>query len=294
MNKKIVNFEKISLYTESFGDSSKPAVLLIAGAMAPARCWIDEFCQQLADSKYFIIRYDHRDMGLSSAIDYVKNPYTLDNLVQDAIVILNAYAIKKAHIVGHSMGGAITQLIALDYPDRVLSITLISSAVLANYQLTVHEKENLEKTWQEFGRNKPTQKFAESVDGFIDSYTYLHGDIPVDQDIALDYIKDMYERSEPEHIAWFEKFSTGVEPMHNHIKAQLNISNRTQDLKNIKVPVLIIQGGKDPLVFERVVHDYCVKFIPHAKLEIISGMGHMILNCVLFAKIKDLIKKFIS
>ena len=285
----------IELYTESFGNQSNPACLLIAGAMAPARFWIDEFCQQLADAGYFVIRYDHSDMGLSSAIDYAKNPYTLNDLAKDAIGILDAYNVEKAHLIGHSMGGAIAQLMALDYPDRCLSITLISSSVLATAELNDQEKEALNKTWKTLGAtNKPTRNFIESVDGFMKSYEYLHGDIHMDKDTAQVYIKDMYERSRPEHIEWFEKYSSDAEPMHNHVKAQQNIVDRTQDLKKITVPVLVIHGQKDALVFPRVVQKYCIVLIPNAKIKIIPGMGHMLFNLDLLRQIGELILKHLA
>ena len=294
MQSRIIKSDNIELYTESFGNKTNPAILLIAGAMAPAREWPDEFCTQLADAHYYVIRYDHRDMGLSSTIDYAKNPYTLTDLANDAIAILDAYGIQRAHIVGHSMGGGIAQLLALDYPDRVLSISLISSSVLGNPELNTQEKASLDHTWQIMMQNKPTTKFAESVDGFLASYRYLHGTIPMDTDMAQNYIRDIYERTHPEHLAWFQKFSAGIEPLHNHVKAQQNIKDRTNDLQHIKVPVLVIHGQKDFLSFPRVVEEYCVKKIPQAKMHLIPGMGHMVLNRGLFINIGNLILEFIS
>lgn len=291
-NKRYVLNGQIQLYTETFGDSQNPTILLISGAMAPARFWIDDFCQQLSDAGYFVLRYDHRDMGLSSSVDFKKNPYKLDDLAKDAIVILDAYKITKAHLVGHSMGGAIAQILALDYPSRVLSLTLISSSVLNSAPLTDQEKLSLEKTWKALEAfNKPTKNYDQSVNGFLKSYEYLHGDIPMDAQIAKVYVKDMYKRSQPEHVEWFEKYSTGVEPLHNHVKAQQNIPDRTQDLKKIKVPVLIIHGEKDCLALPRITKEYCADLIPHAKMRIMPGMGHMILNKNLFDQISNFMKK---
>jgi pimeloyl-ACP methyl ester carboxylesterase len=290
---KIVKFNGVSLWTENFGDQSKPAILLISGAMASARFWTDAFCQQLADAGYFVIRYDHRDMGWSSAIDYAQHPYSLNDLAKDALAILDAYGIKKAHIVGHSMGGAVAQLMALDYPERVLSITPISSAVLTNAHMTEQEQEMMQKTWQELAKNKSTQHYAESVDGFMRSYEFLHGSVAMDKELARNFIHDMYERSTPEHIAWFAKYSAGTEPLHNHVKAQQNIPDRANDLKKVKVPVLVIHGQEDRLALVRVVQDYLVNMISHAKAHIILGMGHMIFNKELFATIANQIIEFV-
>ena len=281
----------IQVWTESFGDIQNPACLLISGAMAPARFWIDEFCQQLADAGYFVIRYDHRDIGLSSAVDYIKNPYMLDDLAKDAIAILDAYSIKKAHVIGHSMGGGIAQLLLLDYPTRLLSAVFVSSSVLTNADLNAKEKETFKKVWAVMLKNKPTKNYAESVGGFMQVYNYLHGDIPVDKDIAEKYIKDMYVRSKPKHIEWFEKFSIEVGIVHNHVMAQQNILDRTHELKKVQVPVFAIHGKKDCLSLPRLVQEYCVDLIPHAKIHLVPGMGHMILSRELFEHIKDLVVK---
>jgi len=277
---------KLTIYTEHLGNAQNPAILLISGAMASARFWFDKFCKNLSDASYFVIRYDHRDTGLSSAINYSKNPYTLNDLANDAIAILDAYQIQKAHIIGHSMGGSIAQLLTLDYPTRISSITAISSSVLAPAALNEQEKKMLEKTWQQMMKNKPTKNYDESVEGFLESFRYLHGDIPIEETIAKNYIKDMYKRTLPEHLEWFEKFSTGIEPLHNHVKAQQNISDRTKDLKHIKTPLFIIHGEKDYLAFPRIVREYYANLIDTYKMHIITDMGHMILNRDLFTQIE--------
>lgn len=293
-NNEILISNALRIYTECFGNKLDEAVLLISGAMSPARFWIDEFCQQLSRSGYFVIRYDHRDMGLSTSVNYSKNPYNLNDLAKDAISILDGYKIKKAHIIGHSMGGAIAQLIALTFPARVLSLSLVSSSVLADVEFTEEEKKLLESTWKIMMTNKPTKKYEESVDGFMQAFKFLHGDISIDSDIALAYIKDMYYRSKPEHIAWFERFSTGVDTLHNHVKAQQNVVDRTRDLKNINVPIIVIHGEKDCLTFPRIIKKYCVDFIIGSRVYILDGMGHMILNRKLFEQIGRLILKNIK
>jgi len=293
----------INLYSESFGNPSNPALLLIAGAMSPARFWIDPFCQQLADAGYFVIRYDHRDTGLSSAVDYEKKPYKLNDLASDAIAVLDAYGITSAHIIGHSLGSLITQLLALDYPSRVASITLIASGVLVpDPEKTDQEKAILEKTWQVMWNKepKPTKNYAQSIDGFLKSFEFQHGTIPMDKNITRQFVKDMYERTLPEHMALYEPSSSGVEKMHNHFRALLkkgtmmqDVADRTQDLKKIKIPVLVIHGEKDNLLFPRIAKKYCADLIPGAKMCVIPGMGHMVLNKDLFTHIGSLIVKHI-
>jgi len=294
-NKKIIQTPQgIELYTETFGKDSDPAILLIAGAMAPGRFWTDVFCTLLADSHHFVIRYDHRDMGLSSAVDYTYHPYTLNDLAQDAIAILDAYHISKAHIIGHSMGGGIAQLMALEYPERVLSITLISSSVLASANLTPQEETLLNQTWNVMMQNKPTRELAPSINGFMTSFRHLHAQVPMDEQIARDYITDMYTRTKPEHLDWFEKFSRGIDSLHNHVKALVQVPIRSDELKMLHIPTLIIHGEQDPLAFPRVIKEYAVDLIPGAQFHLIPGMGHMILNQKLFSKIADIIISFIE
>jgi pimeloyl-ACP methyl ester carboxylesterase len=120
---KTVRSGDLELWTESFGDASRPTVLLIMGVMNQGILWPDEFCAEIADSGYHVIRYDHRDTGQSSSVDFEEHPYTLDDLASDALKVLDGYGVEKAHVVGLSMGGFLAQLLALDHPDRILSLT---------------------------------------------------------------------------------------------------------------------------------------------------------------------------
>ncbi len=214
-------------------------------------------------------------------------------LAKIAIEILDAYKIKKAHIVGHSMGGLIVQLMAMDYSDRVFSITSVSAGTFAKSSepMTDEEKKNFDKTWQVLLSNKPTKNYQQSVDGFLKVYKYLHGDMQVDENIAKDYIKDLYYRSK--HVNWFKKFSK-ENAVHNHVKAQANISDRILDLQNIDIPTLIIHGQKDNIVLPRLNAQLAAKLIPNSKLKIIPEMGHMILNKKLFIQLSDIILNFIK
>ncbi len=101
MNSKTIHISKsINLYTESFGEASKKICILISGAMAPCRFWTDRFCNTLALGGSFVIRYDHRDIGLSSSTEK-ETMYTLAELAADAISVLDTYGCEKAYFVGH-------------------------------------------------------------------------------------------------------------------------------------------------------------------------------------------------
>lgn len=279
-NFRYIQHKNLSLYSESFGDIKTPAILLVSGAGTPARFWTDKFCSQLEKAGYCVIRYDHRDTGLSSGTDFKINPYTLDDLTQDVIAILNAYSIKKAHIVGHSMGGTIALRLALDYSNRCNSITTIStvsSGSALQQDLLPVEQKILNRTWKIMLANKPTEIFEESKNRFLNIYRHLNGTMEFDTDMALNYTKDLYERSN--HL---------IQLAYNHLTAIEASQNRTSNLPSISVPSTIIHGQFNNLVF--VKQAYLISnLIPKAQLKIIPSMGHMIFNPELETKIANII-----
>lgn len=108
--------------------AAEPPVLLIMGTGASMLWWPEDFCRTLAEAGRFVIRYDHRDTGLSTTYPPGDPGYTGDDLVDDAVAVLDAYELDAAHLVGVSAGGAMAQLAAIDHPERVLSLVLISTS----------------------------------------------------------------------------------------------------------------------------------------------------------------------
>ena len=111
--KKIVISNKASICTESFGEKNNHPILLSAGATVSMLFWDEEFCQQLADKGFFIIRYDNRDVGRSTNYEPGTTPYDIVDLTDDAIAILNDHKINKVHFIGMSLGGMVAQIAAL-------------------------------------------------------------------------------------------------------------------------------------------------------------------------------------
>ncbi|WP_232696764.1 alpha/beta fold hydrolase [Brevibacillus daliensis] len=132
MSEKIVSANGIEICTESFGNPANPAVLLIMGAMCSMVYWDEEFCQQIADTGKFVIRYDNRDVGRSTTYEPGTSNYTVEEMADDAVGILDAYQIDKAHLFGMSLGGMIAQVAAVKYPQRVLTITLLASSIFGS------------------------------------------------------------------------------------------------------------------------------------------------------------------
>jgi pimeloyl-ACP methyl ester carboxylesterase len=127
-NEKIVRANEVDLCVETFGDPADPPILLIHGAAASLLAWEDEFCERLAAGSRFVIRYDHRDTGRSVSYEPGAPQYTLRDLAADVAGLLDAFGLGSAHLVGRSMGGGIAMLAALDYPDRVASLTLVGTS----------------------------------------------------------------------------------------------------------------------------------------------------------------------
>src|SRR5882757_171564 len=130
----------VELEYEEFGDPDAPALILVMGLGAQLIDWPEEFCRRLADRGFRVIRYDNRDSGLSTALDdlpvpdlgsvvagLASPPYTLSDLAGDTVGLLDELGIQRAHVVGASMGGMIVQTLAIEHPERLLSVTSIMS-----------------------------------------------------------------------------------------------------------------------------------------------------------------------
>src|SRR3954452_1331220 len=140
-NEQFATVGPIELCYETFGEAGRPAILLVMGLGTQMLGWHEDFCTQLAERGFFVIRYDNRDVGHSTTFSSappptprelltrkIRNPaYTLDDMADDGVGLLDALGIDKAHVVGASMGGMIAQVIAGRHPDRVLTLTSIMS-----------------------------------------------------------------------------------------------------------------------------------------------------------------------
>ena len=159
----------------------------------------DAFCQQLADAGFFVIRYDHRDIGESDAVDWEVLPYTLVDLASDCVGILDHFGIKKAHFIGHSMGGHICQQVAVSFPEHILSMISIASGPIAatsetSIPLSNEEMQLLDNTWKIFLARKESDDAQETVNSFMLIWEYLNGTYLLDKGAARDYTLDLVTR----------------------------------------------------------------------------------------------------
>ena len=126
---KMIRANGIDLFYEEFGNECDPAVLLVMGNSAPGLVWPDAFCELIAAERFRVVRFDQRDTGLSTYIDFSRSPYTLDDLVRDAFGILDGIGVKQAHVVGLSQGGLLAYRMSLKMPQRLRSLVILMSSV---------------------------------------------------------------------------------------------------------------------------------------------------------------------
>ncbi len=249
----------ITIEYETFGDASSPPVLLIMGLGAQLIAWDTEFCTALADAGYFVVRFDNRDVGLSTWFDDVPAspaPYSLVDMADDAAGLLDALGIDAAHIVGASMGGMIAQTFAIAHPSRTLSLVSIMSTT-GNRSVGAPTPEALAALMAP----RPTTReeaieFGLKVSTVVGSPGY-----PADEQRARERLAATFDRAV--NPAGFARQIAAI-------NAQ---PDRTASLGAVEVPTLVIHGDADPLVTPSG-GQATAEAVPGARLMMIPGMGH--------------------
>lgn len=266
----------LKLYVVTHGELGNETCLFISGAGANSSFWSDRLCNSLEESGFFVIKYDHRDFGYSSKIDWDKNPYNFMQLVKDALTILDSFNIDKTHVIGHSMGGFIVQLLAIHFPGRIISMTSISSSTNSP---TVPWPP--EKTWEVYLSNKPQGDLKIDLKGFLNVWEYLNGTANFEKELAIEYTKNLYKR---------QKIGGAIGA--THVKAQETLADRSEELKNVKIPTLVIHGEEDYAV-DKYGGIQTAKSIKNAELILIPKMGHIPFNREILKLFEQEIIRFI-
>jgi len=280
MNKKeqYINIaDSLRVWVETQGDTRNEACLFINGAGANSSFWSDNLCNTLVDKGFYIIKYDHRDFGYSDKLDFEKQPFDAMDLVKDVIIILDSLNIKKVHIIGHSMGGFIAQLLTIHYPERIITLTSISSSTNSP-----DVPPPPEETWQMFMENNPTGEFDNDLHGFLAVWKYLNGTASFDNELAIEYTRNLYARQKI-------KGALGA----SHVKAQASLRDRSEQLKEVKLPALIMHGEEDYLV-NKYGGIQTAESLKGAKLVLIPKMGHIPFNKEILEQFENEIIRFIT
>ena len=278
----------IALCYDTFGDPLAPPLLLIMGLASQMIAWDDEFCAQLAARGYRVIRFDNRDIGLSTRFTEagvpdvaaafmaamqgkpVSAPYLLSDMADDAVGLLDALGIDKAHVVGASMGGAIGQTLAIRHAQRLRTLTSIMATTGAP-GLPPPTPEALAMLF----KPTPTDQAA-YFESYRQTWKLLRaGSFPLDE------ARDLARAG--------QIFARGLNPagVARQLTAIVASGSRKEALAAVRVPTLVIHGDADPLVPVACGVDTAAS-IPHASLLIIEGMGHA-LPITLWPRIIDAI-----
>ena len=274
----VVEANGLKIECEVHGDPGAPTVLLIMGLGMPAALWPDPVVQTLTGAGFRVVTFDNRDAGGSTRLEGVRvpnvlraigrallrrpvaAPYTLDAMAADTVGLLDALGIAQAHVVGASMGGMIGQVIAANYPSRVLSLTSIMS------NSGNPERRVAFGSWKALRaiiHRPPPPDDHEAVVrhlmrlfGVIGSPAFRH---------ELESMRPLFER-----VARRGLYRAGTS---RQLLAVLATGDRRPLLAQIKAPTLVVHGADDPLVPVAAGRDTAAH-IPGAKLEIVDGMGH--------------------
>jgi 10-carbomethoxy-13-deoxycarminomycin esterase/esterase len=272
---KMVPHDGIELWSESWGCNDDETVLLVAGANAPASMWPDQLVNQLVREGFRVIRYDHRDTGRSTASDFDQSAYQIADLATDAVAVLDGYDVQRAHVVGLSMGGSLCQLLALDFPERLRTATLMLTTALdvdfaSSYARAAAGKRSdsdlpgpSPKVVQQLLKaDTPGNTMSTEIERRVEVWRILNGACA--EFDAEDFAER--ERSAINH-------ANTLSPPTNHARATPIPPRRGCELGKIKTPTLVIQGGQDPL--NPPPHgEYLAKQIPSAVYIEIPELGH--------------------
>jgi pimeloyl-ACP methyl ester carboxylesterase len=245
-----VDTSGVRLWYEELGRPDGAPVLLVMGGGASVVWWPPELVEGLIGAGYRVVQFDNRDVGLSTHVDWASAPYGIEDMASDAVSVLDTVGIDAAHLLGVSVGGMICQLVALRHPDRVRSLTLISTtpgpdprlrrgddSVFAGLDRPVETDEDIAELEVDFCRAVAGSRFE-----FDEQY---YRDI-----VAADLAR-------------------GMNPSANAPSA----SSRIDDLARIQVPTLIVHGTEDP-IYPYDHAEALAKGIPNATLVRWEGVGH--------------------
>jgi pimeloyl-ACP methyl ester carboxylesterase len=261
----------IEICYESFGPDDAPPLLLVMGLGAQMNLWSPGLVSELLDRGFRVIRFDNRDVGLSTKTSGeppdvmaiyaqflsgqpIEAPYTLSTLAADAVGLLDALGIPAAHIVGASMGGMIVQTIAIEHPDRVLSLTSIMSTT---------------------GHTEDGQPDAESMMALLTpAPTDRDGAIRQNVETSRVISGELFDEALSRSIAT-ESFDRCFNPAGTafHLVAIAASGDRTEGLRSLDVPTLVIHGRQDSLV-TLSGGEATAAAVPGAELLVFGRMGH--------------------
>ncbi|MGI8491454.1 MAG: alpha/beta fold hydrolase [Acidimicrobiales bacterium] len=263
---------EVQIYYETFGNPAEPALMLVNGLGSQCVNYRSEWCQMFASEGFRVIRFDNRDVGLSTKFDHFdpdpmgvaravaagevpQVPYTLSDMAADALAVLDAVGIDRAHVMGLSMGGMIVQQLAIEHPDRLLSMTSVMSSTGD----------------RDVGQSTP------------EALSLLLSPAPRDREgVIARYLEGIRTYGSPAcfdedrlRAMAAEAYDRGFNPagQARQMTAIMASPSRTEALRGVRVPALVLHGDQDKLV-DMSGGRRTAEAIPGARFEVMEGMGH--------------------
>ena len=261
-DERLLRVNGADLCVETFGDAGDPAILLIMGAASSMEHWPEGFCRRLADGGRYVIRYDHRDTGRSTSYQPGKPTYTFADLVADAAGILDALGIERAHVAGVSMGGAVAQTLAIERPERLASLTLMStSAIESTGRELPSMSAELRATFDTPPPDPDWTDRAAVVDHLVDGELPYLGPVRTDD-------RELRARA----VRIFDRTGDLAAAQNHWILGGDDDPVRGR-LADVTAPTLVLHGTADPL-FPYEHGEALADAIPGAQLVALEGVGH--------------------
>lgn len=264
---------KLWIWIETIGNTTNPAVILFAPAGGQCIQWPEHFCKELSE-RYFVIRFDYRDSGLSTAVDYQKTPYDLKTLFADGLSILDALKIQQAHFIGNSMGATVIQYGAIESPERMLSMTLMMGSPHHVIPFEILKG----RPTHYFKLSPPHEQFINAAHETAKSRSNVDL-FMIRNNVALKAASSLPGSHFDRHY-WYEleeemlKRSTNQYTLTNQLSAQLqHPENRCNALGEVLVKSLIIHGPLDA-VYPTDHAEAMTKALPNGKLLMMPDLGH--------------------
>jgi pimeloyl-ACP methyl ester carboxylesterase len=264
LQREILRVNGVELCVEAIGEDADPALLMIMGAQASMDWWEDELCERLAAGGRRVIRYDQRDTGQSTSYEAGAPAYTYADLVDDAVGILDALDVERAHVAAMSMGGGVGQLLALDHAGRVASLTMISTAPAppgpADPDLPTMDDDARARF---AAIEEPDWTDRRAVIGYgVETARAAAGD-PATLDERR--TRALWERV-------LDRTTNIAATMTNHFEIE-GPGRIRERLGEIGVPTLVIHGRRDPFIpFGN--GEALAREIPGSRLLALDGVGH--------------------
>jgi pimeloyl-ACP methyl ester carboxylesterase len=256
---RMIDTNGVELCVETFGNASDPAILLIHGACASMLWWEEELCERIARQRRFVIRFDNRDTGRSTTFPVGYPGYSLTDMAKDAVGILDALDVSRAHIVGRSMAGGIALVLGVDYPERIAALTFVATTT-GNVDLPP-----MSDAFVAAVQDGPDMSGGEAtIESIVKVIAAYHGESPF-------FDEDATRALATRDVARSRNIAAA---MTNHFQIDVN-GPAGGGFGDITAPTLVIHGDLDP-VFPLAHGEDLQRSIPNAELLVLRGAGHAV------------------